>query len=63
MKWKECQPKLNKKLAKTIAPVKKTTDNILRYPNYSVIQSATRRFPIISAVLPLVNSKISGFFF
>ena len=31
-------PELNKELAKTVAPVKKTKDNILRYPNYSEIR-------------------------
>ena len=42
-------PILSPTLRETLAPVKGTNDNILRYPNYSVIQSATRRFPIISA--------------
>ncbi len=49
-------PKLNKELAKTVAPVNETTDNILRYPNYSVVQSASRKFPIYSAAN--INGKL-----
>ena len=42
-------PKLKKSLAKTVAPVKGTRKNVLKYPNYSVIQSAERRLPILTA--------------
>ena len=42
-------PELNTHLQESLAPVKGTLDNILRYPNYSVLQSATRRFPILTA--------------
>lgn len=49
-------PKLNSDLAKTVAPVKATKDNVIRYLNYSVIQSATRKFPIISAAN--INGKL-----
>lgn len=42
-------PRLNYTLALTVAPVKNATDNVLRYPNYSTIQSASRKLPIVSA--------------
>lgn len=42
-------PEFSDELFDSIAPVKNTEDNILRYINYSVVQSATRKFPILSA--------------
>ena len=42
-------PILNPILQRSLAPVKGTVDDILRYPNYSILQSATRRFPILTA--------------
>ena len=50
-------PKPDKKKLPDIAPVVNKKDNILQYPNYSVLQSASRKFPIFSA------SNIDGKFF
>ncbi len=42
-------PELVPQLVVDIAPVKGAADHILRYPNYSVIQHAQRRLPILTA--------------
>lgn len=42
-------PELSEELFNSIAPVKGTKTPILHYINYSVIQSAARKFPILSA--------------
>ena len=42
-------PKPDKSNLRDIAPVINKKDNLLLYPNYTVLQSASRRFPIFSA--------------
>ncbi|MEL6925177.1 MAG: DNA/RNA non-specific endonuclease, partial [Bacteroidota bacterium] len=42
-------PELNNELMQTVARLRNADDYLLQYPNYSVIHSATRRLPILTA--------------
>lgn len=42
-------PELDPRLRAMLAPVQGASDHILHYPNYSVIQHAVRRLPILTA--------------